>query len=179
MNLYENIRNHRRLNEANTKLEETPEFIAVLSKHLRNPNDKSIAALAKYKDQISPEFRIPPKELYRGMSLPNDVIDNLRKTGIKFKKPRSWTTYLDTAKGFALPPPHEEKDHSGIILTYKAKKKDIIMNIRDFVHSYDRKVIEDLGYGSTVSIMLMEDEVVLDAGIKAEVSDIKVEFFDE
>lgn len=119
--------------------------------------------------KIDTSFREYPYELYRGQSLDQGELEEI-KSGAKYEvNPGSWSVDEDEAKRFAQG--WRDKDKIGIVFSYTPKKGDVVLNLLELVD--DEDLMEHTPQ-ATIDTLRTEGEIIL-GSIDLDASNIYVD----
>lgn len=142
-------------------------------------DQKASDFLFKNRNKIPPIFRSFSGKLYRGMSIPDYLYDEIMSKGLTFNSHTSWAKDMKVAKGFVNDPKYsiakKGENVVKILITKTISSNNQILDIDGFVNFMGVPQLEMQGYDElALDSASNEREVLIQKGIKITKTNVKI-----
>lgn len=157
----------------------TEDFNKNLNRWLDLNDQKAADFLHKNKNKIPPTFRSYTSKLYRGMTIPATLLQEISTKGITFKTHTSWSKDEKIARKFIDDPQYslvKAKESSvKIVIVKTISSPSQIIDIDGFVMFMGIPQLEMQGFDElALDSANKEKEILISSGVRINKSDIKV-----
>jgi hypothetical protein len=151
------------------------EFVDAVRKYVDLGRKHHLDFIIKNKNKIPAIFKENNRPLYRGMTFDEKTYNSVLQNGLTLKEPSSWTRVVNDAKSFVHDPDKRARRTGfGIVFKKKIPSSKIIMDFKGWYLGLTGMFLlpDDALESDISSLLLQEDEVVCDGGIKLTPKDI-------